>query len=615
MIDDARSQESEPEGELVAVDARAIRSALIWSGVAALVIAGIVVGIVMLRGGEKEAEEVQEKEIVLPRTQTIEVSAPTVRFTDITGASGITFVHENGARGKKLLPETMGPGCAFLDYDGDDDPDLLLVNGSTWPGDSAPSTPATTHLYRNDGGKLTDVSAVSGLGVTLYAMGAAVGDYDNDGDVDVYLTCVGENHLYRNDGGKFVDVTVQSATAGDPEAWSTSAGFFDSDNDGDLDLFVCNYVQWSPTIDMRLDYRLDGVGRAYGPPTNYGGAQPYLFRNRGDGTFEEVAKEVGMHVETAGTGKPVAKALALLPIDIEGDGWMDVIVANDTVQNFLYRNKGGGIFEEIGESSGLAYDSSGKSTGAMGVDGTYYLGDERLGVGVGNFANEMSSFYVTDDHELFTDDAITSGIGPVSRQMLSFGLFFFDYDLDGRPDLLQTNGHLEEDINKVQESQHYRQPSQLFWNCGAGAHSSFVPVAGTTTGDLARPVVGRSAAYADIDADGDLDVVITQTGGRPLLLRNDQNLGNRWIRLRLVGTRGNRDAIGARVEVSSGGRTQRQQVMPTRSYLAQVESILTFGLGGAQEIDEVRVHWPGDRGVQKLSGLEPGRLHRIEEPR
>ena len=289
------------------------------------------------------------------------------------------------------------------------------------------------------------------------------------------------------------------------------------------------------------------------------------------------------------------------------------MVANDTVHNFVFRNNKDGSFKEMGGISGIGFDNNGKVRGAMGIDAARFRNDDSLGIGIGNFANEMSSFYVSEDGQFFSDEAIGEGIGPVSRQMLSFGLFFFDYDLDGRFDLFQTNGHLEEEINKVQPSQHYRQPSQLFWNCGTGFKSCFVPVDEKTTGDLAKPVVGRGAAYADIDGDGDLDCLITQTGDRPLLLRNDQEGGNNWLRLKLVGRLCNRDAIGATVTLVAGGARIRQQVMPSRSYLSQVETVLTFGLGAAKKVDEIRIRWPGEEKVQVVRGLESGRLHRIEQ--
>jgi hypothetical protein len=621
---EGETQEQGPETEdLVAADDAVIGKAFRWSLIVFLAVALVIGVVVFLETRKGPAETVKEAPTVLPEVQARDAEPPEVSFTDITLAAGITFVPENGATGKKLLPETMGPGCAFLDHDADGDPDILFLNGRPWPGSPrpAPGAPPTLALYENDGtGRFKDITAGSGLDVTLYGMGAAVGDYDNDGDADVYVTAVGENRLFQNAGGRFEDVTARAGVAGSASDWSTGAAFLDHDADGDLDLFVSNYVRWSPEIDETIDYRLVGVGRAYGPPTNFEGAQPLFFVNAGDGTFAERAKAAGLHVEDPATGVAVGKGLGVLPLDVDRDGRIDLMVANDTVRNFLFRNLGDGAFAEVAEEAGVAYDSNGAATGAMGIDAAYYRDDGALGIAIGNFATEMSSLYVSEPAGggmvYFSDQAITEGIGPVSREMLSFGLFFFDYDLDGRLDLFQTNGHLEEEINKVQPSQHYRQPSQLFWNCGPGCRSTFVPVEGRTTGDLAQPIVGRAAAYADIDGDGDLDVLVTQAAERPILLRNDQRLGNRWLRLRLVGSPGkrvNRDAIGAWVEVEAGGRTQRQQVMPTRSYLAQAELVLTFGLGASERAGAVRVQWPGIKEPQEVGSLPAGRLHVIEE--
>ena len=382
----------------------------------------------------------------------------------------------------------------------------------------------------------------------------------------------------------------------------------------DLDLFVCNYVRWSPEINAAVDYRLTGTKRGYGPPSEFGGSQPFFYRNRGNGTFETAAEQAGFHVSNPATGVPVSKALAISPLDFDSDGWMDLFVANDTVRNFLFRNQRDGTFEEIGSALGVAFDSNGAATGSMGTDVACFRGDDTLGIGVGNFANEMSSlFVVAAGDSLFTDETIAEGVGPASRKLLSFGLFFFDVDLDGRADLFQTNGHLEEEINEIQPSQHYRQPSQLFWNRGPDYSSSFVPLDRNLTGDLSLEVVGRGAAYADIDADGDLDILVTQTGDRALLFRNDQVTGNEWLRVRLQGTVANRDAIGAWVEVEASGAKQRQQVMPTRSYLSQVELTLTFGLGDATQADAVRVRWPGKTEWQEVGALVGGRLHVIAE--
>jgi len=574
----------------------------------------LVIGLVflILRRPEKSAPEVAI-ETAAPVEVEQEVAAPTVSFTDISSQAGVDFEHFNGAKGDKLLPETMGSGAAFFDYDGDLDPDLLLVNSTSWPDSEAARPTPLPALYRNRGdGTFDEITAEMGLDKPLYGTGVAVGDYDADGRVDIFLAAVGENRLYHNEGQRFRDVTSESGVGGDGETWSTSAGFFDYDNDGDLDLFVCNYVKWSREIDFEVDYRLTGVGRAYGPPTNYEGTFSYLYRNNGDGTFDDVSAETGIQISNEATGVPVGKALGLLPIDADGDGWMDLFVANDTVQNFFFHNLGG-TFEEMGAYWGLAYGRQGEATGAMGVDAGYYRNDSELGFAIGNFANEMTSLYISQgDPSLYADEAIGEGVGAPSRLMLSFGLLFLDYDLDGRLDILQTNGHLESEINSVDPSQTYDQPSQLFWNAGPDHRQGFIPVPPETTGDLATPLVGRGSATADIDGDGDLDLVVTQTGRRALFLRNDQARGHHWLRLRLRGAGANVDALGARVELVAGGQTQRRQVMPTRSYQSQSELTLTFGLGSLGTIESVTIVWP-DGATQELDPLAVDQMHVIEE--
>jgi hypothetical protein len=517
---------------------------------------------------------------------------PAVVFRDITAAAGIDFVHTNGAYGDKLMPETIGSGAAFFDYDNDDDQDLLLVNSSWFPGHELDDTVPTLALYQNDGdGRFTDVTRETGLAINCYGMGVATGDFDNDGWTDLYITALGYNILLKNEQGHFTDVTGSSGTAGQNTDWSTAATFLDVDNDGDLDLFVGNYVQWTREIDLEIDFQLTGLGRSIGAPNHFFGTTNRLYRNDGQGSFSEVSQSSGIVFADQATQAETGKALAVAPVDYDRDGWIDLFVANDTTRNFLYHNLGNGAFEEIGALEGIAYDRNGKATSAMGIDAAYFRNDEDLGIGIGNFANEMSSLYITvGGQPPFADEAILEGFGPASRLALTFGLFFFDYDLDGRLDLLQANGHLDADINIVQPSQTYAQPAQLFWNCGTACSNRFVPVA--DSGDLARPMVGRGAAYADIDNDGDLDVIITQNGQRAVLFRNEQTLGHHWLRVRLTGNGSNRNAIGAVVELSVDGVTQRRMVMPTRSYLSQSELPVTFGLGNSSAAHELHITWP-----------------------
>jgi hypothetical protein len=535
------------------------------------------------------------------------VRTPEAKFTDITSAAGIQFIHNNGATGDKLLPETMGGGVGFFDYDNDGDQDLLFVNSSDWPDKLPPGNkPTTSALYQNDGkGNFKDVTAHAGLNIPFYGMAPAFGDYDNDGFVDIFITAVGKNHLFKNIGaGRFEDVTEKSGVAGAENEWSTAASWFDVDNDGDLDLFVVNYVQWTKEIDVQVGSSFPGVGRMYGQPKDFQGTFPYLYRNDGGGKFTDISESAGVQIKNS-SGRPAAKALGVSPVDIDNDGWMDLIVANDTVPNLLFHNQKDGTFKEIGGRTGVAFDSMGAVRGAMGIDVGRYREDEAIGIIIGNFANEMTALYVSQPggQILFTDDASIEGIGAPSRALLTFGIFFFDYDLDGRQDVLSVNGHLDESIGSVHKGQQYRQPAQLFWNAGRRSSGAFVPA--TDAGaDLFKPIVGRGSAYADIDSDGDLDVVITQTGGRPMLLRNDQALKNNWIRLKLTGTRSNHDAIGAWVHGRFGGKDVWRHVMPTRSYLSQSELPVTIGLGKNMTVDLLEVRWPG--GSMQRIQAKPG---------
>lgn len=594
--------------------ARAIRRSLMVVACGALLAGAVAVWV----NWPNHPKETVQAEVVLPDLRHIDRDQlPSVSFVDVTQKAGITFVHQNGATGQKLLPETMGSGCALADFDQDGDADILLVNSTYWPSDPrAKHRPLPTMaLYRNDGNwQFADVTKESGLAVSFYGMGAAVGDMDNDGDTDLFVSAVGSNHLFRNDGGTFVDVTRQAGVAGTDDQWSSGCAWFDFNNDHFLDLFVCNYIQWSRERDLAQDFTLDGSSRAYGPPIAFGGAFSYLYRNNGDGTFTEVAKEMGLQVASPATGVAVGKSLGVAPVDLDRDGWMDIIVANDTVQNFVFHNEHGKSFREIGTESGVAFDSRGHARGAMGIDTACFRGDETTGVAIGNFANEMTALYVSVGDPLqFFDAAITTGIGPPSRLELTFGIFFWDFDLDGRLDLLAANGHLEQNIQTVQESQTYEQPPRIFWNAGPDQESEFVRVPESRCGgDLCRPMVGRGSAFADLDSDGDLDVLITANGRAPRLLRNDQQLGHHWVRLRLIGLQCNRDAIGARIELHSAGRVPRRTVMPTRSYLSQSELPVTFGLGAATAVDRVIIHWP-DGSTQQLDSPQVDQLHVVQQ--
>lgn len=598
-------------------DDAVIGTAFRWS--AALILLGIVIGggVLYWINRPQPAAPTQQTELAAVAVRTVAaVQPPDVPFTDVTTETGIHFVHNRGATGSKLLPETMGGGVAVFDFDDDGDQDILFLNSKSWPWDA----PAADHsqqlaLYRNDDGKFTDATEGSGLDISIYAMGAAVGDYDNDGRVDLFISAVGSNHLFHNLGqGKFADVSAESETGGDVSDWSSGCGWFDYDNDGDLDLFVCNYVRWTKEYDLAQNFQLVGGGRAYGRPQNFEGTFPYLYRNDGDGKFVDVSQPAGLQIKNPLTNVPLAKSLGLTFCDVDEDGQIDILVANDTVQNLIFKNTGKGTFLEFGVPAGVAFDPSGNARGAMGIDVAAIRDCDALGIAIGNFANEMTAMYVSRRGQMqFTDEAISSGLGPSTRLQLTFGVCYLDYDLDGRTDLMCANGHLEEDINRVQPSQHYAQPPQLFWNAGAECDTEFVAVDSQQCGkDLVAPMVGRAAAYLDFDRDGDQDILLTSVGGAPRLLRNDQQLDRHWLRIQLIGDgkQVNRDAIGSWVEVTAGGHTYRQQVMPTRSYLTQVELPLTFGLGDTQTVDRVEVQW-NDGTTTEVTDLELDRVQTI----
>lgn len=552
--------------------------------------------------------------VVVPKElAATEMSLPAIRFTDVTQSAGISFVHNNGATGEFLLPETMGGGCAFFDFDADGDPDLLLVNSQhRTPTDAGSPTMA---FYSNDGsGYFADVTTTVGLNHAFDGMGVAAGDYDNDGGIDLYFTALGHNRLFRNVEGHFVDVTATAGVAGPEPAWSTGCCWFDYDRDGDLDLFVGRYLTWSAEIDRRIDARLNGMQRSYCPPDLFEGLQPILYRNDGEGRFTDVTKPAGMEVWNPDSGLAVPKILSVQPCDIDGDGWLDVIAVCDGVQNLVYRNQRDGTFMEIGIASGFGLDRYGLARRGTGLDAARLDHDGRLTIAVGRVANEEKALYREQPagHD-FSDEGLSSGFGTASRLFLTFGVCFLDADLDGRLDLLTANGQIQPAFVELQSSQTHAQSPQLFWNGSTPSKTSFLPFTTNALGhDFSQPLVGRSATCADIDGDGDLDVLLTANGGPPRLLRNDQQLGHHWLRLTLRGTTSPRDAIGAVAHIEAGGTKLQRTVMPTSGYLSQRELPLTIGLGDHDHIDRIRIIWP-DGTVQTQIDVAVDRAIVIEQ--
>jgi hypothetical protein len=525
-----------------------------------------------------------------------------IRFVDITQKAGIHFTHNNGAFGKKFLPETLGPGVAFIDYDNDGWQDIFIVNGTGWPGH--PGLVSTPVLYHNNhDGTFTDVTKKAGLAIPMYGMGVAVGDYDNDGYDDLFVTAYGQNHLFRNNGnGTFTDVTKKAGLITAPEL-SASAAWVDYDRDGKLDLFVANYVQWTPKGDLWCS--LDGATKSYCTPESYKGTASKLYHNLGNGKFEDVSKK-------AGVADPTSKSLGVAVLDYNGDGWPDLFVSNDTQPNKLYRNNRNGTFTEEGMAAGVAFGEDGVARGAMGVDAADYDRSGRPALLVGNFSNQMLGLYHNEGTGLFVDEAPSSTVGRASLLTLTFGAFFFDYDLDGYPDIFAANGHIEEQIGRVQPKVQYKEPPLLFRNLGVQGKGQFENVTARMGAAFNRPVVARGAAFADYDHDGDLDIVVTTNDGPAYLFRNDGGNRNHWICIRLVGRKSNRDGIGAVVRVVSKSGKQWNMVRSGSSYCSQSDLALTFGLGSDPAVQAIEIEWPsGER--QKLAGTAANQFLTIDE--
>jgi hypothetical protein len=524
-----------------------------------------------------------------------------MEFVDVTIPSGIRFKHNTGAFGKKYLPETMGSGVCFLDYDNDGWQDIFFVNSMDWPErKTGKSFPALYH--NNHDGTFTDVTRQAGLAVETYGLGCAVGDYDNDGFADLYLTTVGSNHLYHNLGnGKFADVTAKAGVAS--PGFSASAVWFDYDNDGKLDLFVTHYIEWSPEKDQYCS--LDNKNKSYCTPQTYKGESSHLYHNKGNGVFEDVTKRAGL-------ADPTSKALGVALLDYDNDGWMDLFVSNDTEPNKLYHNNHDGTFTDVGVTVGIAFSESGRVRAGMGVDAADFDNSGFPSLLIGNFTNESMSLYRNDGSGLFTDESLKSGLGQMTTQSLTFGCLFMDYDLDGLLDVVAANGHVSDDIAVVQPTVKYAQPVGIYRNVG---NRKFEDVSMKLGRAIQKPVVGRGIAYADFDNDGDLDLAITASNGPARLLRNENANQNDVLRVKLIGTKSNRDAIGAKVTATTNaGVNLARLVKGGSSYLSQSELVVTFGLGkpGSTKSVRLKITWPSG-GQDSFGDIKPNQFITIQE--
>ncbi len=520
-----------------------------------------------------------------------------VKFTDITAPAGIKFTHNSGRAGNKYLPETLGSGCALFDADGDGWLDALLINGKDWTPRGRKSFPA---LYKNNkNGTFTNITAGSGLDVEMYGMGVAVGDYDNDGREDVFITALEGDRLFHNEGGgRFKDVTRTSGI--NNASFSTSAAWLDYDRDGKLDLIIADYVQW--TVKGDLWCSLDGATKSYCTPESYKGTSVKLYRNLGGGRFEDATQKAGM-------GDPTSKSLGITVLDYDQDGWPDIFIANDTQPNKLYHNNRNGTFSEVGMSAGVAFGEDGVARGAMGCDSGDYDRTGRPHLLVGNFSNQMIGLYHNEGTGLFVDEAPSSAIGRASLLTLSFGVFFFDYDLDGNPDIFTANGHIEEEIGRVQPRVQYKEPPLLFHNLGKKRFENVTQAMGP---EFNRPIVARGAAYGDIDKDGDLDILITTNHGPAYLFRNDGGNQNNWLSVRTQGTKSNRDGIGAVVRIESASGKQWNCVRSGSSYCSQSDLALTFGLGKDTKVSTIEIEWPSGT-KQRLSNVAVNQFIKVDE--
>ena len=536
------------------------------------------------------------------------IKAP-IKMTDITKEAGIHFTHITGAFGEKWMPETVGSGGGFFDYNNDGLPDIFLVNSKEWDGHASGNGNATSKLYQNLGnGKFEDVSEKEGINFSIYGMGSYFADYDADGDMDIYLTAVGNNLLLRNDHGKFTDVTNQMRVSGnDPNpgaipAWSTGAAWVDVDRDGWLDLFVANYVKWTPETDIYVTR--DGKNKSYATPDVYKGESCRLYKNIKGKYFEDIT-------EKAGVFNNEAKSLGVAIEDFNNDGWPDIVVSNDTHPNLLYINNGDGTFTERANVAGIGYDEVGRARAGMGIDVADIGNNDKLAIVIGNFAQEPLSLYTqTGSGELFQDRAGAARLTRPSLLQLTFGLQFCDFDLDCHLDLITANGHIEPQINEIQKDITFAQTPQMFYN----SEGKYIDMSSEAGEAFSEPVVGRGIAIADIDKDGDQDVLLTVNAGSPKLLRNDTGNKNNYLGVQLKGKSPNLQAIGARIILFSKGIKQKRMVRTGSSYLSQSDIETTiFGLGENTQVDSLKIIWPTSGKIKTLTYLSVNQVYVVEE--
>jgi hypothetical protein len=518
-------------------------------------------------------------------------SAPAARFTDITEASGIVFSHHTGADADDT-PTTIGGGVVFFDFDADGDPDLFFVNGSVWPWEETFAKRASRGgcaLFRNDGsGHFTDVSAAAEVNIEFQGMAAAAGDFDHDGLPDLFVTGVGANHLFHNRGdGKFEDVTEDAGLATDGDTWDTGATWIDYDADGRLDLVVCHYARWPHDVGLAGAFSVALMGHSYGTPTGFIGAMPSVYRNAGDGHFAVVRDSAGLRTVDPLTGLPLAKALAVVPVDANADGKLDLLFSFHTSESLLFLNQGDGTFAPRAMTTGERRE--GGSAGLTSVSALPFLRsdgvDERFAIlrnatplaGIANSENGNG-----DENE----NGNSLGVRLDSR----FGFALLDYDRDGRIDVFDGNGVIEPDVNRFESGRNFTTMPQVLWN-RSGDSWEVAPAAADSA--WKQPFAARGVAVADIDGDGDEDVVMTQSRGSPVVLRNDQRHDLPWLAIDLVATRSAREAGGARVEVETPRRVYAQVAAPAMGFMAQSSSTLLFGLGDDARVRKVVVQWPG----------------------